>query len=211
VTPLVRLRVVKSALPEHSSVPLSFIFVPPLDAALPTNLLPPPTNSMSPPPSVHSSPVKHPGPLLPHRARRPSNYQDVLVFDPADGSLSLRRFTIEIRPRDQALPFPGSVANLGGTSISLPGVSPPNRLGVSPPNPSGRLSGLSQTIDAPLELILIGRDSIVASWSLKRGRDWREIRRSLRLISHPHSALSSSRCLSLRFYLDFYLMHFLPL
>jgi hypothetical protein len=209
VNPLVRLRVLKSLLPEHSSAPLSFTFIPASKSCLPASLLPPATIATSTPTSAHSSPIRHPGPLSPHRTRRPPSYQDVLVFDPADGSLSLRRFTLEMRPRDQALPFPTSVPNLGSTSISLPGVSPPSRLGVSPPNPSGRLAGPLQTMDIPLELV--GKDSIVASWSLKRCRDWREIRGILGPTLHEHTGLGTPKsryCGSSYLHARFRLTHF---
>ena len=183
MTPLVRLRVVKLSPPEHTLAPVSFAFVK--SSSLPANLLPPQGAPTSTPPPVHASPIHHAGPLSPHRVRRPPSYQDALMFDPTDGSLSLRRFTLEMRPHDQALSFP---TNLGSTSISLPGVSPPSRLGVSPPSSGVRPSSLSQTMDSPTELI--GKDSIVASWNLKRNQDWKEIRGILqpvsRLYRSPH-------------------------
>ena len=185
-----RLRVPKLPVPDQTPSSLSFTFIQSWESSFPTNLLPPTTIAASPPTSAHSSPVQHPGPLSPHRMRRPPNYQDVLVFDPADGNLSLRRFTLEMRPRDQ-LSFPTSVPNLGATSVSLPGVSTPVRLGVSPPGSSGRPSGLSQMTDIPLELV--GRDSIVASWNLKRSQDWREIRGILGPARHLYTSPRSPK------------------
>jgi hypothetical protein len=49
-------------------------------------------------------------------------------------------------------------------------------LGVSPP--SRPPSGLSQMMDTATNsnTELVGKDSVVATWSLKRSQDWREIR-----------------------------------
>ena len=186
VLPIVRLRTVKPAL-EQSLAPVNFIFLKSCESSLPANLLPPATVSLSVPTSVHSSPIRHPETLSPRRMQRPTNYQDVLLFDPIEGILSLRRLTLEIRTCDQGLSFPTAVHNLGATSVSLPGASPLSRLGVSPSS-GGRPSGLSQMMNAPAELV--GRDSTVASWNLRRGQDWGEIRHVFREVFLQASARS---------------------
>lgn len=185
MTPLVRLRAIKVPLLEQAPAPVSFTFIK--SSSLPTNLLPPQAIATSAPSSVHASPVRHVGPLATPRVRRPPSYQDVLMFDPTDGSLSLRRFTLEMRAHDQALSFPSNT----GASISLPGVSPPSRLGVSPPSSGGRPSALSQMMDIPTELV--GRDSIVASWNLKRNQDWKDIRGTLQPVPHLHNSPCSPK------------------
>lgn len=76
---------------------------------------------------------------------------------------------VELRSRDQ-LSFPSAV---GGTSISLPGISLSGRLGISPPSAGNKPSGLSQMMETPTELV--AKPSILASWNLKRGSDWTEI------------------------------------
>jgi hypothetical protein len=179
----------KSALPEHSLVLLSFIFVLPFDAALPTNFLSPSTSA---PPSVHSSPVKHPAPLSPHHARRPSNYQDVLVFDPAGGSFPPRPFTTKMRPRDQVTPFLGSVSNLGVPS--------------SPYLASAHLTIvlLYHRLTVVADLRAYCRRSTPLSSLLGGAASWLrgvlgeagtgEIQISLRVFSHPQIPLSSSSC-----------------
>jgi len=97
-----------------------------------------------------------------------------------------------MRSRDHSLSFPTSVPNLGGTSISLPGISSSGRLGSSPPNSSGRSLGPPQMTDIPVELV--GRDSTVATWNLKRGQHWKEVRGTLQQPSNAslHVPKSSS-------------------
>lgn len=176
VAPIVRLRALHTPSPDHPPIPLAFTFIQSSDATLPANLLPPVTYTHSAPTSVQSSPVMHAEPLSPHQLKRPTNYQDVLVFDAVDGTLSLRRFTLDLRSRDQ-LTLPSSV---GGTSISLPGVSLSSRLGISPPSGGSKSSGLSQMMETARELVL-SSSNIVASWSLKRGHDWTEVHKVFNL------------------------------
>ena len=108
------------------------------------------------------------------------------MFDPTDGSLSLRRFTLEMRPREQPLSFRAPVP---GTSASLPGAGLPARLsGASPPKTAGQPSGLSRMMDTHTELV--AKDSVVASWSLKRSMDWREIRA---ILTPPSPAFRSPK------------------
>lgn len=169
MAPIVRLRALKSPAPDQPSAPLSFTFIESSNSMLPANLLPPAAPSS--PTSVHSSPVLRPEPLSPRRMQRPVNYQDILVFDPTDGSLALRRLVLELRNLDHVLSLPSVIH---GTSASLPGTSPAGRLSTSPSSSGGRPSGLSRMMEAPTEVI--AKEAIVASWNVKRKHDWGEIR-----------------------------------
>jgi hypothetical protein len=185
VTPIVRLRVAKNPGPDQQRVPLAFTFIKSTESTIPNNLLPPAT---SPPPSLPSADSSSSPPISPRvLRRRPTNFQDILLFDPTDGVLSLRRCTIELRPKEQGL----ASAALGATSISLPGMGGAGRLSGSPSTSAGGYghtrsssrsrSGLTQMMDVPMELT--GRDNIVATWSLQRRWDSKEIRRPLELRS----------------------------
>jgi len=161
VNPVVRLRVAEQPLPTTPLVCIIQSF-----EHFPANLLP--SVMAAPiPTSVCSSPVQHP--VHSHHTQQPPNHQDVLVFDQIKGSLSLRRFILSLRSREQTL--------------SLPGPSPSGRLGVSPPNSSSRSSASSKD----LTVELVGRETILASWNLRRSQSWQEIRGSLQLMLHLNS------------------------
>jgi hypothetical protein len=55
----------------------------------------------------------------PSHWRRRTDFLDILMFDPTDGALSLRRCTVSLRSVEQTLSVPSSVPAIGGTSISL--------------------------------------------------------------------------------------------
>jgi hypothetical protein len=110
VAPLVRLRP-KNAKIDHST-PLSFTFVHSGDVRVPMNLLPPSSSKYAdatPPPPYH-------------HAHCVSNTQDILVFDPSDGTLSLRRIICDQRPRDQLGLASISTTVKGLVSRSMPSV-----------------------------------------------------------------------------------------
>ncbi|KAJ6528024.1 hypothetical protein B0H19DRAFT_880062, partial [Mycena capillaripes] len=105
-----------------------------------------------------------------------SGVQDVLVFDPADGVLSLRRITL-------ALEMPHGVAAVLPMSVSLPAAA--GRLSMSASPPPSYSHGTAATAAgaggnagevAPGELG--GKEAVVATWSLRRRRGWAEIRRA---------------------------------
>ncbi|KAH0589923.1 hypothetical protein H2248_000113 [Termitomyces sp. 'cryptogamus'] len=128
---------------QRAYAPLTFIFVEPGEA-IPNHLLPAP--SSSPPPhaqaqahprsysshhtssgSVSGSPPPHPhSPHALSTKKRPTNFQDVLVFDPADGSLALRRVVLEVCVKEHGMGMGMGISlgalGVGGTSISLPGM-----------------------------------------------------------------------------------------
>jgi hypothetical protein len=125
--------------------PLAIAFVPASSAGGATGGLRSPTSPASPA-SAGSSGV-----------------QDVLVFDPADGVLSLRRVTL-------ALGAPHGAAGLP-ISVSLP----TGRLSMSASPPASYVRGAAAVAEAPGELG--GKEAVVATWSLRRKRGWAEIRR----------------------------------
>ncbi|KAI5985542.1 hypothetical protein EDD15DRAFT_2374145 [Pisolithus albus] len=151
--PVARLRFPRPD-PAFGSVPqgpLSFIFLPG-DIHMPGSLLP-----LPPPPVVASSPSTSSARSdLGHfpSSSRPRNYKDILVFDPPSGILSLRRITMEERPKEPSISSP---ITSFATSISFPGTGYANRLGNSPPAQSSKegrkTSGLTQQLlDVSVEL-----------------------------------------------------------
>ncbi|EIN05352.1 hypothetical protein PUNSTDRAFT_127829 [Punctularia strigosozonata HHB-11173 SS5] len=185
LSPLVRLRAPKPGAQDRPPPPpLAFSFVDRAHTALPGHLLPPAlaVPSASRPRTTSTASAASPGllPLLPsHPAlRRPRNYQDVLLFDPADGVLSLRRVVVEKRAADHyhhrlsltslpaALPVPGSV------SASVPAGSP--RSWGSRASPSAVDAAAAEK---PVRTELYAKESVCATWNLRRGVDWGEIRK----------------------------------
>ncbi|KAG1741253.1 hypothetical protein EDB19DRAFT_1634624 [Suillus lakei] len=169
---LVRLRSVKASAHNGVRPGITFTFLP-SDTPLPASLQPPPS-AVTSSPSTSSSRSDLPSPL---RARKTANFQDLLLFDPSDGVLSLRRVMLEQRPRDTGA-FSYTLANLP-TSMSLPGTGATGRLSTSPHNrvgvASNKTSGLTQMmLEAASELH--GRDTMVATWQLRRHRDWSEVK-----------------------------------
>ncbi|KAN0125372.1 hypothetical protein V8E53_015562 [Lactarius tabidus] len=100
---------------------LAFIFIQSNAHSFPKRLLPSP--SVVPPPgstpsSAHSSPTEEL--LSPPPRRRRSDFQDILMFNPANGSLSLRRCEINLRSCEQNLSVPSAVPRIGGTAYIYP-------------------------------------------------------------------------------------------
>lgn len=107
------------------------------------------------------------------------SYQDVLLFNPREGSLSLRRVILSKQARDRLSSGLSAVPLPGGTSISLPGVNTFGRLGTSAPAEGSHVpSGLSRMMARSSEVG--ATESIVATWMLKRAKDWKELKRPLR-------------------------------
>jgi len=116
------------------------------------------------------------------------------MFDPIDGSLSLRRCEIGLRSYEQNLSVPSAVPGIGGTSISLP--SRPSFGRVSAPLPAPATSarntsyGVAQSQDRPTEMV--GHESEVATWNLRRGRDWPVVKGPIRVEGHVSETFSST-------------------
>ena len=171
LTPIVRLRSTRATGANGFRSELSFTFVRGNEMSLPTSLLPPQIASS---PSTSSGRSDLPSS---HSSHRQHNFKDVLVFDASGGVLSLRRISLEQRPRESGIPFSSPIASLA-TSISLPGVGAAGRLSASPPSRDAarRRSGLTQQmLEAATELV--GKESTVATWQLKRRHDWGEVKR----------------------------------
>ncbi|RPD54134.1 hypothetical protein L226DRAFT_312631 [Lentinus tigrinus ALCF2SS1-7] len=183
LSPLVRVRL-KPLAQDAPNIPCAFTFLHSSEATLPQSLLPPASvhfSASSSPSSVSSTTLSKP--VSPaQRPTRPTNYKDLLVFDPNDGTLTLHRIYAERPPADQPL---ASIPVAGGMSISLPGMSTLSRMSASPPAATGTsprtggvASGLTQMMERSTEMV--GRENVVGTWSLARGRDWPEVRQSLR-------------------------------
>ncbi|KAF8512435.1 hypothetical protein JB92DRAFT_2928813 [Gautieria morchelliformis] len=173
IVPLVRLRPSSTGAPPDSlpdSAPLTFTFLPlAASLALPPSLLPSVSScraTSSPTArSPHSSPLSlSPVPGSGPRSRRAS-FQDILLFDPASGVLALRRINLE-------LATPPSDAS--GYMVSVPGTTGYN---MTLPVPIGIGRGRPDVGERQGELV--GKESAVATWALKRGREWAEVRSTL--------------------------------
>ncbi|KDQ51941.1 hypothetical protein JAAARDRAFT_40559 [Jaapia argillacea MUCL 33604] len=168
VTPVVRLR---SRRPTNPASVTPFVFLRP-DTDIPLSLRPLSSHPSSPSSTSRASspPRKSLSPVP--RQQGSSSFQDVLVFDTDDGTLSLRRFVMDQVVGEHNL---DSVPP-GTTSTSFPGVSSIGRLSTPPSDRTSTLtvSGLSKMMEKPLDLV--GRDSVVATWSLRRGRGWPDVR-----------------------------------
>ncbi|KAH9949200.1 hypothetical protein B0H21DRAFT_840758, partial [Amylocystis lapponica] len=168
LSPVVRLRTAKIPSPESHCAPLAFTFVQSSQSSLPPALLPPVTMHYS----TSSSPSS--------RARRPANFQDLLKFDPYDGTLVLCRISLERSNSEQNPSSASSFPAVGGTSISFPGIGNLGRLSTSPAssgNSPHNVSGLTQMMEKPAELV--ARESQVGTWNLRRGKNWPEVRQVL--------------------------------
>ncbi|KAH9853231.1 hypothetical protein C2E23DRAFT_884844 [Lenzites betulinus] len=189
---LVRIRLRAVAGADTLKAAPAFAFVHPSSVALPSSLLPPAAmhySTSSSPSSVSTTGGAGPlaKPVSPaQRPTRPTNYKDLLVFDPVDGTLTLRRVFIDrpsAEPQHQAYSHShGAVSIPGGMSISLPGMSTLGRsvgAAVSSSPPARAVSGLTQMM-TERGAEVVGRESIVGTWNLVRGRNWPEVKQSVR-------------------------------
>ena len=163
---------------------------------MPMSLLPPATpyghllSSTPPATSHHSSPASHNKPLSPTRLQRPKNFQDVLCFDPMSGVLSLRRIWVDRPASDRTLQVANAIPTLGGTSISLPGTGLAlTSTSISPPRQSesaGRRGSSASSFGKMQENSpgLLGRDSVFATWNLRRSSDWPSVKQVVKDINN---------------------------
>ena len=173
---------------------------------MPMSLLPPVTpygnllSSTPPVTSYHSSPASHTKPLSPTRLQRPKNFQDVLCFDPMSGVLSLRRIWVDRPISDRTLQVANAIPTLGGTSISLPGTGLAlTSTGISPPHQSESAGRRGSSASASGKMQehssgLLGRDSVFATWNLRRGSDWPPIKQTVKdIINTKRNAVDPSQ------------------
>ena len=172
LSPLIRLRGTRQSLTsDYPSAPLAFTFISPLDISQSPRLLP---QQSIPNSRTSSSPT-----ILSHQIPKQlqQQFQDVLLFDPADGVLSLRRLSLDKHfVREQSLGMAAAAASaqaLGVTSISLPRMGGAGRLATSPPR-----SGGSGVVDPPVAE-LVAKESNIATWHLQRRTDWVEIKQRI--------------------------------
>ena len=208
LTPIVRLRPSNTSTTSPASPPLhhfpdaataatapvSFTFLP-LSAslALPPLLLPPIAPSSSRTSTSPTSRSAHASAATrslsptsgPSGPRSPSGgpFQDILLFDPASGELALRRVTLDCvagaeawssYSHSQSRPIPvggGSGSGSGsGRGDGGDGGNGGNGGGVGAGADAGGIGRYE----------LVGKESVVATWGLKRGPDWGEVRSVLR-------------------------------
>ena len=198
VTPVVRLRVTTHNDASQVQIPLCFTFLKRSESA---HVLPLPQTHpyVSPPRSFTSaasaSDTGSPRAVSPLRATaaataNTTGVQDMLLFDAVDGTLSLRRVTMEMQSRESQ----GFGSALGGTSMSLPGVvgaagwiagSAPSSVGKqgvvgsgSPVMGGVRSSSRGQGHQVG-EMELVVKESTVMTWYLRRRWDGVEIKKGL--------------------------------
>ncbi|OCH85153.1 hypothetical protein OBBRIDRAFT_798469 [Obba rivulosa] len=177
VSPLVRLRL--SATMEQYSAPVAITFIRSSESFMPSTLLPATTVHYSTPSSPSSHSPNHSKPVSPaQRAQRPVNHQDMLVFDPADGTLSLHRVFVERNKAEPSAPLSSSVPSSFGAS---------KQMGSSPRKPSG----LTQMMEKSSEIT--GRETVVATWQLGRSQHWPEVHH---VLSHGTSTALRTRVAS---------------
>ncbi|KJA14344.1 hypothetical protein HYPSUDRAFT_1072976 [Hypholoma sublateritium FD-334 SS-4] len=123
------------------------------------------------PPPITYSPT-----FSPSKLTRGTNYQDILVFDPVDGYLTLCCVTINKQPvKEQGLG--ASMHVLGVTSISLPGMGSAGRLSLSPVArmlEAASAAAGGRAGEQAMELAV--REGLEAAWDLKRAQDVGEIK-----------------------------------
>ncbi|KAF8903655.1 hypothetical protein CPB84DRAFT_1773819 [Gymnopilus junonius] len=187
---------------EPSRAPLAFTFVPPSE--LSANIQTPnsprhhpvPSSSFSPSmspssptfssasPSVHG----HSGsrPSLSRQQTSSSPHQDILLFDPADGVLSLRRLILDKHPVKEG-GISTAIGGIGGsvgaaaahalgvTSISLPGMGGAGKLSSSPSLKVSVGGGrdVKKDVGSDSDMELGAKESTVVWWDLRSGRESR--------------------------------------
>jgi hypothetical protein len=105
------------------------------------------------------------------------------MFDPADGSLSLRQCEISLRSYEQNLSVLSTVLGIGGASIALP--SRPSFGRVSAPQPTPTTSSHPGAAQAQAKLTeMVVHESEIATWVLMRGRDWPMVKAAVRVDGH---------------------------
>lgn len=169
-----RLRAVKPRRSDQTPLPLALTFISRSRLA--------PTQ----PKSISASSSPSSGRSAPGSPTKPSDRigqdQDVLVFDPQHGILSLHRLTPSRHFHDHAPGTPGGPSR-GHASTSFPGVSTIHRLATSTSADGGRQpSALTRMMGVPAQLTC--HDSLVATWTLRRGVDWKEIKVPFQVAAH---------------------------
>ncbi|KAH6869593.1 hypothetical protein BKA70DRAFT_367440 [Coprinopsis sp. MPI-PUGE-AT-0042] len=181
---------------EHAA--LAFTFINSNDSvSFPPSLAPARLSNVpsSPPLPSSSPPSRSPNLNNPSLAGRHPHSQDALLFDALSGTLFLQRITLDSRLKDSrpgtslssvstsltsgfAAMGMGSVPGMGGAGVLSRSVSSSvsDRSGVSSragANVAGRSVGGRGGEEA---MELVASCSVVATWNLQRGKEWKEIR-----------------------------------
>uniref|UniRef100_A0A8H7XKW3 BCAS3 WD40 domain-containing protein n=1 Tax=Psilocybe cubensis TaxID=181762 RepID=A0A8H7XKW3_PSICU len=188
----------------QASAPLAFTFLSPCDVLSAPDLAPPRSPAAPPPMNIVSRSPSSPKTGYTSHAhasasststttsasggKRSTNFQDVLLFDPASGVLSLRRLALDKQPVRDVVGASVHALGVGVTSISLPGVGGVGRLSSSSPSTKGGLgtaaisgsgsgSG-SGSAGTETQMELTAKESVLATWTLfaRRDREWAEIK-----------------------------------
>ena len=110
------------------------------------------------------------------------------------GILSLRRIWVDRPASDRTLQVASAIPTLGGTSISLPGTSLSlTSASVSPPRqaePTARRGSSASTSGKIQEHSagLVGRDSLFATWNLRRSSDWPSVKQTVKDVTIRYNA-----------------------
>ncbi|KAI0084206.1 hypothetical protein BDY19DRAFT_997921 [Irpex rosettiformis] len=176
--PILRIRALKPRRGEQQPLPLAFTFVSR------STLVP------SPDPYAHSfSPSSSPSsnrsiPTSPTFSSGGYNSQDqdILVFDPLDGMLSLRRIAPSRRVQEPAN-FSTQSPRMSASN-SLPGVSTIHRLAGTAASTDKQPSALTRLMGGSTRLIC--QEAHIATWILRRNTDWKEIRQPIRVTINAH-------------------------
>jgi len=160
------MRIPRKDATEGSVAPLSFTFLPSLDLSSLAKSSGGAVSRFNSAPST-VSPKANSTPSKP-------NHVHILVFNPEDGSLTLRILKLGTKAASDGIV--SSVQSLGLTSVSLPGMGGAGRLSSSPGAASrGSPRVQSKQFEAtPQELS--AKETVVATWDLLRKPDWKEVR-----------------------------------
>ena len=105
-----------------------------------------------------------------------TGFQDVLTLNPSTGALSLQRCNIHSA---EHLPRADSAASRTGSTTS----SSIER-GLSRSLPASGVSMMMNFVSSPAEFGLRASEFLIASWRLRRERDWDEVRVALHALDH---------------------------
>lgn len=209
LSPIVRLRPsdIPTATPNNSSngiletshvAPFSYTFIPPnVSNTLPSSLLPQSSGTSHSSSPVTSFPLLSSSPQL-HAALPQRPFQDVLVFNSTVGEMILYRIALDWSVHDS----PGSMDQ--NPSSSIPSRGRNNAFGYSFSLPvsdfgskTGRRTSTSGAQPVPVDARddgnLVGKESVLATWNLKRGRDWAEVKGPSLFENSPVSALPGKK------------------
>lgn len=174
-------------LPVEKQLPYSFTFITNMHSLssviLPNPLRPPtstthyrrtsasttPIGSLTSSPRLHAQGLSSSPTRSSHNGQAKQAFQDVLLFNTKEATLALARITIRVTSTEKQDATPAST-NLSVSASSGSGSGTVARI----INAAGVGAGLSGT--GYEESGLVYEESVVATWNLRRARDWGEVR-----------------------------------